>query len=79
MQKQVMIPVELFTAMVKYHLLDCREETQQIIRSGLEQKMDAFYRRGLYSEYKTSDDPEKREEARLKYLDERGVPGSFRW
>ncbi len=33
----------------------------------------------LYAKYKTALTPEEREEARQRYLDERGIPQSYRW
>ena len=63
---------------VKYHLFDMDEYADEI-RKGLETKVEAAYRRGLYSDYKTKPNPKEREQARQKYLDERGVPEDFRW
>ena len=78
MQKNIQIPMELLMAIVKYHLFDM-EEYDYEIHKGLESKLEAAYRRGLYSDYKTKEDPKEREEARQKYLDEKGVPADFRW
>ena len=78
MQKNIQIPMELFMAIVKYHLFDMDEYDAEI-RKGLENKVEAAYRRELYSDYKTKADPKEREQARQKYLDERGIPGDFRW
>lgn len=78
MQKNIQIPMELFMAIVKYHLFDMDEYADEI-RKGLETKVEAAYRRGLYSDYKTKPNPKEREQARQKYLDERGVPEDFRW
>lgn len=36
-------------------------------------------RHELYAKYKTALTPEEREEARQRYLDERGIPQSYRW
>ena len=63
---------------VKYHLFEMDEYDIEI-RKGLERKMEAVYRRGLYTDFKTKADPKDREAARQKYLDERGVPEDFRW
>jgi len=35
--------------------------------------------RSYYTAYKTAPTEQEREEARKKYLDERGVPESYRW
>ena len=76
--KNVQIPYELFVDLVLYHLngeVDFDEEIQQ----GLERKLDAMVRHELYAKYKTAPTEEEREAARQRYLDERGVPDSFRW
>ena len=36
-------------------------------------------RHELYAKYKTALTPEEREVARQHYLDERGIPQSYRW
>ena len=48
------------------------------IRYGLEQKLEAMVRHELYAKYKTALTPEEREAARQRYLDERGIPQSYR-
>lgn len=78
MQKNIQISMELFMAIVRYHLFDM-EEYDAEIRKGLESKLEAVYRRGLYSDYKTKTDPKERERARQRYMDERGMPEDFRW
>ena len=42
-------------------------------------KLDAMVRHELYVKYKTAPTEEEREQARLEYLDRRGVSKSFRW
>ena len=42
-------------------------------------KLEAMVRHEWYAKYKTAPTPEEREAARQRYLDERGVPQSFRW
>ena len=61
-----------------YHLMmdgDYEDE----IKQGLERKLEAMVRHEWYAKYKTAPTPEEREAARQRYLDERGVPQSFRW
>lgn len=73
--KQVMIPEDLFLAIYKYHVLEQRDPAlAEKIRAGVDAKGDAIYRRILYTEYKQGD-----EDARRKYLDEKGVPEEYRW
>lgn len=73
--KQVMIPEDLFLAIYKYHVLEQKDPAlAEKIRAGVDAKGDAIYRRILYTEYKQGD-----EDARRKYLDEKGVPEEYRW
>ena len=73
--KQVMIPEDLFLAIYKYHVLEQKDPAlAEKIREGVDAKGDAIYRRILYTEYKQGD-----EDARRKYLDEKGVPEEYRW
>lgn len=76
--KKVQITQELFFSIMKYFLID-EEELLPEIKKGLEQKLDALVMRELYTKYKTAPTEQEKEEARRKYLDKRGVPGSFRW
>ena len=76
--KNVQISFELFQALVMYHLVENPDYTE-VIKKGLQDKMDALIRRELYSKSKTAESKEEREKARKEYLDKRGVPESFRW
>ena len=76
-EKSVLIPAALFADLVKHHLLDM-EGLEARIKSGLEAKLDRNEEHRLYSEYKMSSDPEKKEEAKKRYLDKKGVPEEFR-
>ena len=49
--KQIQISEQLFTELVKFHLLDM-EENLPSIKQGLEAKLDALVMRDLYSKYK---------------------------
>lgn len=76
--KNVQLPYELFTALLRYHLMsdgDCADE----INKGLEQKLDSMVRHELYTKYKKAPTEAEREAARKEYLDRKGVPDSFRW
>lgn len=78
--KNVQIPAELFGLLVKYHLMDQRQEKiEDQIKKLLEGKLEALNRRSAYTTYKTDPDPEKRSEAREQYLDAAGVPEEYRW
>lgn len=76
--KNVQIPYDLFVALLQYHLM-MDDDYEDEIKHGLEQKLEAMVRHEWYAKYKTAPTPEEREEARQRYLDERGVPQSFRW
>lgn len=78
MRKKVQIPYDLFLSLLRYHLM-MEDDYEDEIKWGLEQKLDALVRHELYAKYKTAPTEEEREKARLEYLDQRGVPESFRW
>jgi len=84
--KNIQIKQELFIKLIQYfyseeigydneELFDLERE----IKSELQKKLDKVSMRGYYTAYKTAPTEQEREEARKKYLDERGVPESFRW
>lgn len=75
--KNVMIPQSLFGMMVKYFLLE-DYSLHEMIRQQLKIKFDRLMEHELYTTYRKETDPVKREEARLRYLQEHGVPESFR-
>ena len=83
--KQVQIPQELFVKLIRYFFCDALEldedlaEVEREIKSDIRKKLDKISMRGYYTAYKTAPTEQEREEARKKYLDERGVPESFRW
>ena len=72
------IPYELFIELLHYHLVQ-EDDYAEDIRRGLEEKLDAMVRHELYVKYKTAPTEEERKQARLEYLDRRGVSKSFRW
>ena len=76
--KSVQIPYDLFVDLVLYHL-NGKDDFDEEIRQGLEQKLDAMLNRQIYSRYKTAPNEEEREQARPEYLARRGVPQSYRW
>ena len=76
--KNVQIPYDLFMELLHYHLVQ-EDDYAEDIRRSLEEKLDAMVRHELYVKSKTAPTEEEREQARLEYLDRRGVPESFRW
>lgn len=51
--KNVQIPYELFFKIVKYHLLDIYDESEEI-KKGLENKIDMMARHDIYTKSKTA-------------------------
>lgn len=76
--RNVQIPYELFFQLLRYFLME-DYESKEIIRQGLERKLDTMVNRELYSKYKTAPTEEEREKSRQEYLDRRGIPENFRW
>ena len=76
--KNVMVPEELFGKLLKYHLLDQKQEEDDI-KKGLEKKLDTMINREVYSKFKTAPTEEEREKFRQEYLDRKGMQESFRW
>ena len=76
--RNVQIPYELFFQLLQYFLME-NYESKEIIRQGLERKLDTMVNRELYSKYKTAPTEEEREKSRQEYLDRRGIPENFRW
>lgn len=76
--KNAQIPYDLSMELLHYHLVR-EDDYAEDIRRGLQEKLDAMVRHELYMKYKTAPTEEEREQARLEYLDRRGVPESFRW
>lgn len=84
--KQLQISEALFVKMVKYFYseeigFDDEEvfDLEREIKKELQRKLDRISMRSYYTKYKTAETEQEREEARKKYLDEKGVPESFRW
>ena len=75
--KNIRISKDLFIKLIKYHHFNMYEFEDEI-KSELEKKLNSMVMREYYTTYKTAPTEQEREEARKKYLDERGVPESFR-
>ena len=76
--RNVQIPYELFFQLLQYFLME-NYESEEIIRQGLERKLDTMVNQELYSKYKTAPTEEEREKYQQEYLDRRGIPENFRW
>ena len=74
----VQIPYELFFQLLQDFLMD-NYDGEEIIRSGLEKKLDAMVNREVYSKSKTAPTEEEREKFRQEYLDRKGIQERFRW
>ena len=81
MSKNRMISNELMMALIKYHVLDMKdnEEINNLIISELEEKLSKMSRHEDYTKSKMAPTKEEREEYRQKYLDTVGMLRDFRW
>lgn len=81
--KYVLIEKQLFDMLIEFHLQNNTKDEfillNQNIAKALEQKMKKLYYRDLYTNYKISEDANKREKARQEYLDARWIHKDFRW
>ena len=84
--KKIQITQDLFVKILKYFYseefeLDDDElfELYRDIKKGIDQKLDAISKRSYYTEYKTADTDETKEQARQKYLDAVGMHKDFRY
>lgn len=84
--KKIQITQNLFVKILKYFYseefeLDDDElcELYRDIKKDIDQKLDAISKRSYYTEYKTADTDEAKEQARQKYLDAVGMHRDFRY
>ena len=84
--KKIQITQDLFVKMIKYFYGDEFEvgddelfEIYRDIKKGIDHKLDAISRRSYYTQYKTADSDEAKEQARQKYLDAVGIHKNFRY
>lgn len=84
--KKIQITQDLFVKILKYFYseefeLDDDElyELYRDIKKDIDQKLDAISKRSYYTEYKTADTDEAKEQARQKYLDAVGMHRDFRY
>ena len=75
MSKNRMISNELMMALIKYHVLDMKdnEEINNLIISELEEKLSKMSRHEDYTKSKMAPTKEEREEYRQKYLEAVGM------
>ncbi|NDO47095.1 hypothetical protein [Clostridium sp. MD294] len=76
--KQVQISEDLFLLLIKYHILECCNDEEKIVKM-LKEKYDSIINRNLYTKYKTAPSEEEKEKARQEYLDRKGIYSSFQW
>ncbi|MBQ9305072.1 complexin-2 [Butyrivibrio fibrisolvens] len=76
--KNIQIPQELFIRLIRFHLFDMDEDAD-LIKKGLEDKMERLARHEIYSKSKTASSEEEKEKARQEYLDMVGMHQDFRW
>ncbi|MDD5888981.1 MAG: complexin-2 [bacterium] len=78
--KSVKIDLQTFIKLMRYFTLDDHSnELYEEIKRDIDSKTDKLYRHELYSQAKTADSEQEREQARQKYLDEIGMRDSFRY
>ena len=78
--KTVKIDLQTFIKLMRYFTLDDHSnELYEEIKRDIDSKADKLYRHELYSQSKTAESEQKREQARQKYLDEIGMRDSFRY
>lgn len=84
--KKIQITQDLFVKMIKYFYSEEFElgddelfELYRGIKKGIDQKLDTISRRSYYTEYKTADSDEAKEQARQKYLDAVSMHKDFRY
>lgn len=81
--KTVQIPFKLFIncylLLIEEGFNDINNRVYQETKKALQAKFDAILKHDLYTKYKTAETEEERENARKKYLDEIGMPKSFRY
>lgn len=77
-EKQIQISQSLFIELINFFVLDIDVDCEKI-KTELNNKLDAIAMRQLYTTYKTAPTDEEKENARQKYLDERGIHSDFRW
>ena len=83
-EKKVQIPLKtLLTALiVTDDLINNREfnmEQVQELHKAINKKLDAMEKRELYTKYKTSQNKEEQEKARLEYLNKANIHKDFRY
>ncbi len=80
MNKNVQIPIELFYNLLKYfYTEEPTEELYKEIKMSLKNKLDQMVKHDLYTQFKTANSIQEREEARQKYLNKIGINDNFRW
>ena len=76
--KQIKIDENLFRMIYQYFIYG-REDETELIKAGLKDKMDKMILRNIYTESKTAESVEERENARRNYLDIKKILEDFRW
>lgn len=77
-KKDVMIPYDIFAALIKSYLLEDHSRDIEI-QEYLEDKLKRIVQHDYYTTYKTSPNPQQAEAARQQYLDSIQMQSSFRW
>lgn len=75
--KQIQIPEELFKALISHFLMN--NDNSEFITKQLNIKLNKMIEHDLYTRYKTATTEKEREQARLDYLEQVGIPEQFRY
>ena len=76
-QPTVNIPQELFKALISHFLMN--NDNSEFITKQLNIKLNKMIEHDLYTRYKTATTEKEREQARLDYLEQVGIPEQFRY
>ena len=77
-RKQIKIDESLFVNLCKYFKFG-QIELHNDIAKGIDEKLDKILAHSYYTASLTEIDKSVREEARLAYLNHKGIPEDFRW
>jgi len=79
-EKTKNIPMDLFIELEQFANGErSAEDVQRSLQKFFEYRRQKDYERLLYSTSKTAKNSDVKEQARKAYLDEKGIPNSFRW
>lgn len=83
-EKQVQIPFKTFVGLLTLtddliEGYDIELDKVKELNQALNKKFEAMEKRNLYTTYKTSQNEQEKEKARIEYLEKVGIHTDFRW